>query len=185
MEYILSELDNEGYISMLIREAKTLDLSDWSQRSYFIGSVNCLGRFTNDELSLLYSQINKRHLFEMEHKAIYEAKQLDWSRLDDVDRFIFLYKNYSPSTKFFTLFSKIVERATLEAVENLHESLTETLILTLKKKAIKYPELVGYALQISTHNKQMKRVLYNTLREYIKEVNDYRGDREGRRYDYY
>jgi len=33
-----------------------------------------------------------------------------------------------------------------------------------------------YALSASRDNHQLKRVLYNTLREYIHEVRDYKGD---------
>lgn len=98
---------------------------------------------------------------------IREIENLDWSNLDAVDRFIFNNRHNSGNDKSSVLFRETLERAAKEAVLNSHESLAETLILTLKKRAINYPELIGYAQHVAIHNKQMKRVIYNTLREYI------------------
>jgi hypothetical protein len=101
--------------------------------------------------------------------SILEIENLDWSNLDAVDRFIFNNKHNSGNDKPSVLFRKTLERAAKEAVLNSHESLAETLILTLKKRAMNYPELIGYAQNVAIHNKQMKRVIYNTLRECINE----------------
>jgi len=139
---------------------------------------------TRSELDFIYSRIYRHDICESERtrlaekaNSIYDAANLDWSNLDDIDKFIFDNRKYSLNDEFSLLYRRIVERAAKEAVLNSHKSLTETLILTLKKKAMDYPELLGYALLIATRNKQMKRTLYNTLRECIDEVNDYRGER--------
>lgn len=100
---------------------------------------------------------------------IREIENLDWSNLDAVDRFIFNNRHNSGNDKSSVLFRETLERATKEAVLNSHESLAETLILTLKKRAMDYPELIGYVQHVAIHNKQMERVIYNTLRECINE----------------
>lgn len=101
--------------------------------------------------------------------SILDIENLDWSNLDAVDKFIFNNRHNSGNDKSSVLFRETLERAIKEAVLNSHESLAETLILTLKKRAMDYPELIGYAQHVAIHNKQMERVIYNTLRECINE----------------
>jgi hypothetical protein len=48
--------------------------------------------------------------------------------------------------------------------------------LALKGKVKDYPEFLEYALIAARSNHQLKRVMYNLLREDINEVRDYKGD---------
>ena len=154
-----------------MREAERLDWSRPYRVSEFIREASWINEYSgNDKFTSLYEKIRKRYQLEEKAVSIHKAKNLDWSNLDDVDRFIFDNRKYSINDEFSLLYRKILERAAKEAVLNSHEPLAETLILTLKKRTMDYPELLGYALHVSIHNNQMKRVLYNTLREYIDEV---------------
>ena len=106
------------------------------------------------------------------------AKGLDLSDIDAVDEFLFYERNIYElnHSEFSPLYAKILKYAIQKSVSDSNESLAETVILTLKDKTKDYPELLEYALSASRDNHQLKRVLYNTLREYIHEVRDYKGD---------
>jgi hypothetical protein len=171
LESVISQCDTDGYTSIFMREAERLDWSRPYRVSEFIRKASWINEYSgNDKFTSLYEKIRKRYQLEEKAVSIHKAKNLDWSNLDDVDRFIFDNRKYSINDEFSLLYRKILERAAKEAVLNSHEPLAETLILTLKKRTMDYPELLGYALHVSIHNNQMKRVLYNTLREYIDEV---------------
>lgn len=107
-----------------------------------------------------------------------EAKKLDLSDIDAVDRFLLKARkiNKLGDTEFSPLYGKILKYAISKAVIDSNESLAETVILSLEDKVKDYPELLQYVLSISRHNNQMKRVLYNFLREYVPEVRSYIGD---------
>jgi hypothetical protein len=106
------------------------------------------------------------------------AKGLDLSDIDAVDEFLFYERNIYElnHSEFSPLYAKILKYAIQKSVSDSNESLAETVILILKEKTKDYPELLEYALSASRDNHQLKRVLYNTLREYIHEVRDYKGD---------
>jgi len=109
---------------------------------------------------------------------IREAKQVDLSDTAAVDQFLIkTRREYKDSnTEFSDLYKKILKYAISKSVSESNESLTETVIVVLREKAKEYHGLLEYALSVSRHNNQMKRVLYNFFREEIKEVRDYTGD---------
>jgi len=110
--------------------------------------------------------------------SIRRAKGLDLSDIDAVDEFLMNKRNiYGLNhSEFSPLYEKILKLAIQKSVSDSNESLAETVILILKEKTKDYPEFLEYALSASRDNHQLKRVLYNTLREYIHEVRDYKGD---------
>ena len=61
------------------------------------------------------------------------------------------------------------------AIKTADRSLTETLILTLKEDANKYEELVHIALKCAEDDSQIRRVLYNTLRNVRDDIPEYIG----------
>jgi len=109
---------------------------------------------------------------------IREANQLDLTDINAVDRFLIrtkdIDKNYN--AEFSVLYRKILKYAVSKSVSESHESLAETVIVVLGNKAKEYHGLIEYALSVSRHNSQMKRVLYNFFREEIEEVRDFNGD---------
>jgi len=111
-------------------------------------------------------------------RAIRRAKVLDLTDLDEVDHFLLYTKEvYELNHDEFTpLYTMVLKYAIKKSVENSNESLAETVILVLKEKTKKYPELLEYALFASRTNHQLKRVMYNLFREDIDEVRDYKGD---------
>lgn len=110
--------------------------------------------------------------------SIRRAKGLDLSDIDAVDEFLLYERNIYElnHSEFSPLYEKILKLAIQKSVSDSNESLAETVILILKEKTKDYPEFLEYALSASRDNHQLKRVLYNTLREYIHEVRDYKGD---------
>jgi len=111
-------------------------------------------------------------------RAIRRAKALDLTDLDEVDHFLLYTKEvYELNHDEFTpLYTMVLKCAIKKSVENSNESLAETVILVLKEKTKKYPELLEFALFASRTNHQLKRVMYNLFREDIDEVRDYKGD---------
>jgi hypothetical protein len=110
--------------------------------------------------------------------SIRRAQGLDLSDIDAVDEFLLYERNIYElnHSEFSLLYAKILKFAIQKSVSDSNESLAETVILILKEKTKDYPELLEYALSASRDNHQLKRVLYNTLREYIHEVRNYKGD---------
>ena len=84
--------------------------------------------------------------------------------------------NTLDNPEFSKWYNTILNYAISKSVIEKDESLAETVIIVLKDKAKKYHGLIEYALTVSRHNMQMKRVLYNFFREEIEEVRDYQGD---------
>jgi hypothetical protein len=111
-------------------------------------------------------------------RSIRKVENLDLSNIDDVDRFLLdTRKVYELNhNEFSPLYERVLKYAIQKAVIDSNESLAETVILTLKDKTKNYPELLEYALTASRNNHQLKRVVYNLLREDINEVRDYKGD---------
>lgn len=110
--------------------------------------------------------------------SIRRAKKLELTDLDEVDNFLLdTRKVYKLNHNEFTpLYEMVLKYAIQKSVTDSNESLAETVILTLKNKTKDYPELLEYALTAARHNHQLKRVMYNFLREDIDEVKDYKGD---------
>ena len=56
------------------------------------------------------------------------------------------------------------------------ECFFESMIILLGEDSIKYPKLVEFGIKMSKESDSWKKVMYNSLRENVKEVRDYRGD---------
>ena len=69
-----------------------------------------------------------------------------------------------------------IDEGIQKAIETQDFSLTETLILALGEGANRYQELIDIALSQAKSDKQMQRVLYNTLREIRRDVRGFVGD---------
>jgi hypothetical protein len=111
-------------------------------------------------------------------RSIRKVENLDLSNIDDVDHFLLdTRKVYELNHGDFSpLYEKVLKYAIQKAVIDSNESLTETIILALKDKVKDYPEFLEYALIASRGNHQLKKVMYNLLRDDITEVRDYKGD---------
>jgi len=109
---------------------------------------------------------------------IREVKKLDLNNIDAIDKFLLKTRrmNESDDGEFSLLYGKVLKYSISKAVADSNESLAETVILSLQDKVKDHPELLDYALSISRHNSQMKRVLYNFLREDMTEARSYVGD---------
>jgi hypothetical protein len=117
-------------------------------------------------------------VFNSISSSIRKVENLDLSSIDNVDRFLLdTRKVYELNhNEFSPLYEKVLKYAIQKAVIDSNESLTETIILALKVKVKDYPEFLEYALIASRGNHQLKRIMYNLLREDINEVRDYKGD---------
>jgi len=56
------------------------------------------------------------------------------------------------------------------------ECFFESMIILLGEDSIKYPKLVEFGIKTSKESGSWKKVMYNSLRENVKEVRDYKGD---------
>ena len=108
---------------------------------------------------------------------IRESRKINLSNIGDVDRFLLKARkiNKFNNSEFSPLYKKILERGISLALITLNESLVETIVIVLEGRVKDYPELVDLAIETGKNNKQMKRVLYNFLREDMPEVRGYVG----------
>lgn len=121
-----------------------------------------------------------RSLFASKYKSLIEqTTKLEFEALNiksqrSVNHFLFdAWKNKALD---FDAHCRVIESGIELAVRRKNVSLVETLILILGDLAISYPDLVAVAVDLSNKNRQIKRVLYNKLREQLVEVRDYKGD---------
>jgi hypothetical protein len=117
--------------------------------------------------------IDKRGVISV---SIREAKKLNLNDIRALDWFLFYSRIYRfGNDEFSQLYHSILDKGISAAIENADYSLTETLLLVLKKSAVEYPKLLKLAFKMSEINIQMQRVLYNCLREIAPEVRNYVG----------
>ena len=155
--YIIRHIDKDTRLSI----KKTLS-------EISLKDLNAFGKWRNvlwgiDELGVI--SVNIR-----------EAKKLNLNDIRAVDWFLFYSRIYRfGNDEFSQRYHSILDKGISAAIENADYSLTETLLLVLKKSAVEYPKLLKLAIKMSESNIQMQRVLYNCLREIAPEVRNYVG----------
>lgn len=111
--------------------------------------------------------IGVRFIFEREENSI------DTSNIHQLDRYLLQARGLMRNSLSY---KKLLERAVNMAVETSNESLIETVAIILGGEILNYDKLFHLALKKSKLNKNIRRVLYNTLREVVPDVRGYVGD---------
>lgn len=106
-------------------------------------------------------------IFEREEKCI------NLSNIRQLDRYLLDARKFM---KHRSTYKELLEQGINIAIETSDESLIETVSIILGENILNYKQLLSLALKKSKSNKDIHRVLYNSLREKIPEVRDYVGD---------
>ncbi len=110
---------------------------------------------------------------------IREADKLDSDDIRKLDKFLFSAREvYALNNREFELiYQPFIEKAINLALDKMDNSLVETLVLILKRSLVKHTKLLNLAIKMSETDTQMRRVLYNCLRDIVPEVRGYHGYR--------
>lgn len=146
-------------------------------------------KMTDEIKSLLHSvmeQISRKQLLDfgfytplieaLEPKAYKQIlrKEINEINQDDIweiDHYLINARHYYSLDD--ELFKKLIDHAVEMAISTKNKSLCETLIIVLKNKVVKYSRIIDIALDFAKTDKQMKRVLFNCVRESMPEVRKY------------
>ncbi len=102
-----------------------------------------------------------------------ESKNIDASNIQQLDYYLFHSRKLMYNSP---IYKALLTQGIQAAIDTSNSSLIETLAIILGDKILKYDKLFQMALDKSKSNKQIHRVLYNTLREKSAQVRNYVGD---------
>lgn len=148
------------HITLKIREEINTELSKFSVND-FLNLGKWCDYLTNNYPSSVHS------IYEI------ELKEIDVSDIQKLDYLLFHSRKILKNTPEYRI---LLDQGIQAAIKTSNDSLIETVAIILEDKILNYDILFKTALTKSKNNKNIHRVLYNSLREITPQVRGYVGN---------